>query len=241
MIVLPAIDLKNGQCVRLKQGIKEDATIYSSDPVETARGFEAMGTQYLHMVDLDGAFDGMPRNLTLIERVVSALNIPVELGGGIRDIKTAEQYLNAGVARVIIGTRAVNDLAFVKELISRFTNRIAVSIDAKDGYACTKGWTETSDKTVMALARELEDAGVATLICTDISRDGMLSGPNFELLGELNEHFDMDIIASGGVASEAHLQQAKDMGLYGAITGRAVYEKTLDLAAWLKKEAHHAG
>lgn len=237
MIVLPAIDLKNGKCVRLLQGDKEKETIYGDDPVAMARHFEDIGAQYLHIVDLDGAFDGKPGNLDVIEEIVKNVSIPVEVGGGIRDMDTARRYLDAGVSRIIIGTKAIEDLDFIDRLITKFDEKIAVSLDAKDSIVATKGWTELSDMEVIEVASRLEKLGLSTLIYTDISKDGMLTGPNLRMLEVLNRGLHMNIIASGGIANEENLEALEAMGLYGAITGKAIYEKTIDLEDYLKRHA----
>ena len=234
MIVLPAIDLKDGRCVRLLQGKKKKETVYSDDPAAMAANFEKLGAEYLHIVDLDGAFEGSPQNLPVIEQIVSTIGIPVELGGGIRDMDTAKRYLDAGVSRIIIGTKAVEDPDFIESLISRWDDRVAVSLDAKDSIVCTKGWTESSDIEVLEAASRLEAVGLSTLIYTDISKDGMLSGPNMKMLEILNRGLrGMNVIASGGVASEQNLLDLESMNLYGAITGKAVYEGKIDLGRFL--------
>jgi phosphoribosylformimino-5-aminoimidazole carboxamide ribotide isomerase len=235
MIILPAIDIKNGQCVRLKQGLKDEETVYFKDPVAVARRFEEEGARYLHMVDLDGAFEGRPKNLETIADVVDALSIPIELGGGIRTLDIAELYIDIGVSRIIIGTQAIKDFGFIEKLISRYDDKVCVSIDAKDGMVCTEGWVESSGIEALELATRLEKAGLSTLVYTDISKDGMMTGPNFDMLGALNASLNMDIIASGGIASVDHLKRLEAMDLYGAITGKAIYEGAIDLAAYLKE------
>lgn len=237
MIIFPAIDIKNGKCVRLKQGVKDDETIYFDNPVEVARRFEAEGAEYLHLVDLDGAFDGTPKNLEVVRDIVRALRIPVELGGGIRNEEIAAMYINIGVSRIIIGTQAVKNLSFIEKLLALYDERVCVSIDAKDGIVCTEGWVESSNMEALELAAKLERLGLSTLVYTDISKDGMMNGPNFEMLNVLNAHLNMDIIASGGIASAAHLDRLKDMNLYGAITGKALYEGAINLAEYLKGDA----
>lgn len=236
MIVLPAIDIKNGRCVRLKQGIKDAETVYFENPVDVALRWEKEGAQYLHLVDLDGAFDGKPKNLTLIRDIVRALQIPVELGGGIRTQAIADEYINIGVSRVIIGTQAVKEPEFVQRLLDRYDKKVCVSIDAKNGMVCTEGWVENSNIEALELASHLEKIGLSTLVYTDISKDGMMTGPNFEMLDLLNKSLNMDIIASGGVACDEHLDRLKAMNLYGAITGKALYEGKIHLEAYLKGE-----
>ena len=234
MIIFPAIDIKNGKCVRLKQGVKDDETIYFDNPVEVAKRWESEGAEYLHLVDLDGAFDGKPQNLEVVKDIVKALDIPVELGGGIRDEEIAKMYVDIGVSRIIIGTQAVKDLGFIEKLLALYDEKVCVSIDAKDGIVCTEGWVESSNIEALELAAKLERLGLSTLVYTDISKDGMMSGPNFDMLNVLNLHLNMDIIASGGIASVTHLKKLEEMNLYGAITGKALYEGTIDLAAYLK-------
>lgn len=236
MIVLPAIDLKDGKCVRLKQGVKDDSTVYFENPVEVAKGFEAQGAQYLHLVDLDGAFDGRPKNLDIIKEIVESISIPVELGGGIRNLEIAEMYNNIGISRIIIGTQAVKDPHFIERLLTLYDEKVCVSIDAKDGIVCTEGWVESSNIEALELAARLEKLGLSTLVYTDISKDGMMSGPNFDMLNILNMHLNMNIIASGGIASVEHLKRLEAMNLYGAITGKAIYEGAIDLEAYLKGE-----
>lgn len=236
MIVLPAIDLKDGNCVRLKQGVKDDSTVYFENPVEVAKGFESQGAQYLHLVDLDGAFDGRPKNLDIIKEIVESISIPVELGGGIRNLEIAEMYNNIGISRIIIGTQAVKDPHFIERLLTLYDEKVCVSIDAKDGIVCTEGWVESSNIEALELAARLEKLGLSTLVYTDISKDGMMSGPNFDMLNILNMHLNMNIIASGGIASVEHLKRLEAMNLYGAITGKAIYEGAIDLEAYLKGE-----
>ncbi|KNZ42112.1 1-(5-phosphoribosyl)-5-[(5-phosphoribosylamino)methylideneamino]imidazole-4-carboxamide isomerase [Acetobacterium bakii] len=236
MIVFPAIDLKNGKCVRLLQGKKEAETIYFENPVAVAQMWESKGAQYLHLVDLDGAFDGEPKNLNVVKEIVETLNIPVELGGGIRNLEIAKNYIDIGVARIIIGTQAVKDFDFIEKLLSLYDEKVCVSIDAKNGIVCTEGWVESSNMEALELASKLESLGLTTLVYTDISKDGMMTGPNFEMLGVLNDHLKMNIIASGGVSSVADMKRLEAMGLYGAITGKALYEGTIDLQKLLKEE-----
>ncbi|QSX07605.1 1-(5-phosphoribosyl)-5-[(5-phosphoribosylamino)methylideneamino]imidazole-4-carboxamide isomerase [Alkalibacter rhizosphaerae] len=229
MIVLPAIDIKNGRCVRLQQGLMDQETAYFDDPVQVAKMWETQGASYLHLVDLDGAFTGNQPNKDLIRRMVASVSIPVELGGGIRSEETVDSYLSMGVDRVILGTRAVEDMDLVKRLCDKYPGRIAVSVDAKGDFVAVKGWVETSDKKVLPFCRELQEAGVATIIYTDISRDGMLMGPNVEMLKTLQEKLDVDIIASGGIARIDNIKELAGLDLYGAITGKALYEGTLTM------------
>jgi phosphoribosylformimino-5-aminoimidazole carboxamide ribotide isomerase len=232
MIVLPAIDIKGGQCVRLRQGEKDDETVYFKDPVKVAKQFESWGAQYLHIVDLDGAFNGKPQNFDIIKKILSAVDIPIELGGGIRNAEIAKTYIDAGVSRIIVGTQAIKDFNFIEHLIYHYDNKVCVSIDARDGMVRTEGWTQDSDMEALELATSLEKVGLSTLVYTDISKDGMMSGPNFDMLNVLNQNLNIDIIASGGVASVEHLDRLRNMNLYGAITGKAVYEGAIDLKAY---------
>ena len=231
MIVFPAIDLKNGKCVRLMQGQKDAETIYFDNPVDVALNWQSKGAQYLHLVDLDGAFDGQPKNLELIKKIVEALDIPVELGGGIRTLEIAKEYIDSGVSRIIIGTQAVKDFGFIEKLLDLYDDKVCVSIDAKNGIVCTEGWVENSNIEALELASKLERYGLSTLVYTDISKDGMMTGPNFEMLGVLNNNLNMDIIASGGISCIEDMKRLNSMGLYGAITGKALYEGTIDLEA----------
>ncbi|MGN0194276.1 MAG: 1-(5-phosphoribosyl)-5-[(5-phosphoribosylamino)methylideneamino]imidazole-4-carboxamide isomerase [Pseudoramibacter sp.] len=233
MIVLPAIDIKGGQCVRLRQGEKDDETVYFKDPVKVAKQFESWGAQYLHIVDLDGAFDGKPQNFDIIKKILAAVDIPIELGGGIRNADIAKTYIDAGVSRIIVGTQAIKDFDFIEHLISKYDSKVCVSIDARDGMVRTEGWTEDSDMEALELATSLEKVGLSTLVYTDISKDGMMSGPNFDMLNVLNQNLNIDIIASGGVASSEHLDRLRDMDLYGTITGKAIYEGAIDLKQYL--------
>lgn len=237
MIVLPAIDIKNGKCVRLRQGLKDDETIYFKDPVNVAKNFEDIGAEYIHIVDLDGAFDGKPKNLDLIKEISKNINIPFEIGGGIRTKEIADEYIKAGASRIIIGTKAIEDPNFVKELVDQYGDKIAVSLDTNNNKVATKGWTEDSDIDVFDKVKDLEEIGVKTIIYTDISRDGMLTGPNFKTLKELQDLTDMNIIASGGIANTEHLDECENLDLYGAITGKAIYEKEIDLEEYLKSRS----
>lgn len=235
MIVFPAIDLKNGKCVRLMQGQKDAETIYFDNPVDVALNWQSKGAEYLHLVDLDGAFDGQPKNLELIKKIVEALDIPVELGGGIRTLEIAKEYIEIGVSRIIIGTQAVKDFSFIEKLLDLYDDKVCVSIDAKNGIVCTEGWVENSNIEALELASKLERYGLSTLVYTDISKDGMMTGPNFDMLGVLNNNLNMDIIASGGISSVADMKRLQAMNLYGAITGKALYEGTIELEKLLEE------
>jgi phosphoribosylformimino-5-aminoimidazole carboxamide ribotide isomerase len=236
VILFPAIDLKDGACVRLEQGDMARATVFHRDPAAQARAFETQGFEYLHVVDLDGAFAGKPVNAAAVERIVAATTIPVQLGGGIRDLASVAAWLDKGVARVIIGTAAVRDPAFVTQAAARHPSCVAVALDARDGKVAVKGWAETSALTALDVARRFEDAGVAALIYTDISRDGLLTGLNLDATIALAEAVRVPVIASGGLASLADVEallQPRARKIAGAIAGRALYDGRLDAAAAL--------
>jgi phosphoribosylformimino-5-aminoimidazole carboxamide ribotide isomerase len=236
MILFPAIDLKNGQCVRLEQGDMARATVFNLDPAAQAKSFAAQGFDYLHVVDLDGAFAGKPMNAQAVEAMLQAVKMPVQLGGGIRDLKTMEAWLSKGISRVIIGTAAVRDPELVKAAARTFPGRVAVGLDARDGKVAVDGWAETSEVTALDIARRFEDAGVAAIIFTDIARDGLLKGLNLDATIALAEQISIPVIASGGLAS---IEDVKAMlsprahKLEGAIAGRALYDGRLDPAAAL--------
>lgn len=231
MILLPAIDLMDGQVVRLQQGKADQKTVYSNDPVAFAKKWEQQGGDYLHLVDLNAAFSGVSTNLPIVKEIAAAISIPCELGGGIRSLEAAENALNAGVSRIVIGTRAAESIDFVRDLVKTFgSEKIAVGIDAKNGLVSTKGWTELSSLTAHDLARQVSDAGAGTIIYTDIATDGMLQGPNFTELEKLLSFLELNLIASGGVSSEADVRKLATLpNLYGAIIGKALYDNKLDL------------
>ena len=236
MILFPAIDLKNGQCVRLEQGDMARATVFNLDPAAQACAFAAQGFEYLHVVDLDGAFAGKPMNAHAVEAMLKAVTMPLQLGGGIRDLATVEAWLAKGVARVIIGTAAVRDPEFVKSAAKRFPGRVAVGLDARDGKVAVEGWAETSQVMAPEIAQRFEDAGVAAIIFTDIARDGLLKGLNLEATIALAERISLPVIASGGLASiddVKALLTPRAKQLAGAIAGRALYDGRLDPAAAL--------
>ncbi len=239
--LIPAIDLLDGQCVRLSQGRYDAATVYAPDPGAQAAVFAAHAILRLHVVDLDGAKAGRPVNTPAVKAIVAAAGrIPVQLGGGIRSLETVEATLAAGVDRVILGTVALRDPELVREAAARFPGRIVVGIDARDGRVAVEGWTEASELAVAELARRFEDAGVAALVHTDIARDGMLEGPNFEATAELATQVAIPVILSGGVSCEADLVRAAglaEQGVSGAIVGRALYTGDIDLPAALKRVA----
>ncbi len=236
MILYPAIDLKDGACVRLLRGDMDAATVFSADPAGQAAAFVAAGCRWLHLVDLDGAFAGVPVNGAAVETIVARVGVPVQLGGGIRDLAMVDRWLAAGIARVILGTAAVRDPDFVRAAARAHPGRIAVGIDARGGRVAVQGWAETTDLTALDLARRFEDAGVAALIYTDIDRDGAMAGPNVAATAALARAVTIPVIASGGVSSLADLIALRDCGapLDGAISGRALYEGALDLAAALR-------
>ena len=233
MILYPAIDLKDGRCVRLLRGDMQAATVFGADPAAQARAFVAAGCRWLHLVDLDGAFAGAPANGSAVEAVLRAVDVPVQLGGGVRDRATLEFWLERGVARVILGTAAVRDPGLVREAARAHPGRVAVGIDARGGRVAVAGWAETTDIEAVDLARRFEDAGVAALIYTDIERDGAMAGPNVETTAALARAVAVPVIASGGVSSLDDLRALKDCGapLDGVISGRALYEGRLDLSA----------
>ena len=233
MILFPAIDLKEGRCVRLVQGDMAQATIFNDDPADQAATFESQGFEWLHLVDLDGAFAGRPVNAEAVRGILKRVKVPVQLGGGIRDMRTVEGWLGEGVARVIIGTAAVQDPDFVREAARLHPGRIAVGIDAKDGRVAVHGWAESSTLTAEELGRRFEDAGVAALIYTDISRDGVLKGLNIPMTLALAQAVGIPVIASGGLASLADIQRLLEpdcTALAGAISGRALYDGRIDPA-----------
>jgi len=233
VILFPAVDLKNGQCVRLEQGDMSRATVFNLDPAAQARAFAAQGFEYLHIVDLDGAFAGKPINAQAVESMLKAVAMPVQLGGGIRDIATVEGWLQKGVTRVIIGTAAVRDPGFVKSAAKKFPGRVAVGLDARDGKVAVEGWAETSEVTALEIAQRFEDAGVAAIIFTDIARDGLLKGLNLDATIALADRISIPVIASGGLASieDVKAMLAPRAGkLAGAIAGRALYDGRLDPA-----------
>ena len=233
MILFPAIDLKNGECVRLEQGDMARATVFNLDPAAQAKTFETQGFEYLHVVDLDGAFAGKPMNAQAVEGMLKAVKFPVQLGGGIRDLATIEAWLSKGIRRVIIGTAAVRDPALVKEAAKKFPGRVAVGLDARDGRVAVEGWAETSTVTALDIAQRFEDAGVAAIIFTDIARDGLLKGLNLDATIALADAISIPVIASGGFASIADVKallEPRAKKLEGAISGRALYDGRLDPA-----------
>lgn len=229
MYIYPAIDLFDSKAVRLYKGDYAQMTVYSEDPVSVARDFAAAGASHIHLVDLEGAKAGKPANLDVIRRIVEETHLFAEVGGGIRDMETVEQYLAIGVSRVILGTAAVTNPAFLEEALEKYGAKIAVGVDLKDGFVAIKGWTETSDRKAEDFFAKMQALGVKTIICTDISRDGAMKGTNRELYRELSEKFSIDLIASGGVSSLEDVQALAAMKLHGAIIGKAYYIGAVDL------------
>jgi phosphoribosylformimino-5-aminoimidazole carboxamide ribotide isomerase len=236
MLIIPAIDLKDGHCVRLKQGLMEDATVFSEDPAAMARHWVDKGAQRLHLVDLNGAFAGKPVNEAAIKAIVKEVggDLPIQLGGGIRDLETIERYLDDGISYIIIGTAAVKNPGFLHEACDAFPGHIIVGLDAKDGKVAVDGWSKLTGHDVADLARKYEDYGVEAIVYTDIGRDGMLTGVNIEATVALAQNLRIPVIASGGITNLEDVKRlcaVEDEGIIGAITGRAIYEGTLDFAA----------
>ena len=234
MRIYPAIDIKDGKCVRLLRGSFSDVTVYGDDPVEMALKWEALGGEYIHVVDLDGALKGRGVNAEVIKRICAAADVPVQTGGGIRTMEDIEAKLSCGIARVIIGTKAVSDIGFVKEAVKNYGDRIVIGIDAKDGMAAVEGWEKTSGYTAVELAERMTDIGVKTIVYTDISTDGTLQGPNVAAMREMAAAVDADIIASGGVGSIEHIRSLVPTGVEGVIVGRALYTGDVELSEAVK-------
>ncbi|MDJ0884704.1 MAG: 1-(5-phosphoribosyl)-5-[(5-phosphoribosylamino)methylideneamino]imidazole-4-carboxamide isomerase [Desulfobacterales bacterium] len=234
MIVIPAIDIKNGRCVRLEQGRMDRETVFSDDPAAMARQWAAQGAALIHLVDLDGAVSKAPRNRAVIAAIVQAVNVPLQLGGGIRDLATIEMYFELGVERIVIGTEAIRNPTLLKDAGRRFPDRMVVGIDARNGLVAIEGWTETTGTTAIDLARRFEDCGLAAINFTDIHRDGMQTGPNIEATGQLARSVTIPVVASGGVSTLDDIRNLKPLeadGVTGVITGKALYSGTLDLKA----------
>ena len=229
MNIFPAIDIIDGKAVRLERGDYAKMTVYSDSPVEVAKSFEAVGAKYLHVVDLEGAKDGTTPNLDVIVKIIAETSLKVEVGGGIRSHEVLDAYINAGVYRVILGTAAVTSPDFLESAVKKYGDKIAVGVDLSDGMVAIKGWREVSALSCMDFFERLETLGVKTVICTDISKDGLLGGTNVELYRELSSKFSIDIIASGGVSTLDDIRKLKEMNLYGAILGKAIYAKRIDL------------
>ncbi|MBQ3150754.1 MAG: 1-(5-phosphoribosyl)-5-[Clostridia bacterium] len=230
MHIFPATDIYDGKVVRLYKGDYSQMTVYSENPLEIAKSFRAAGAEYLHVVDLEGAKNGTTPNIDIVEKLVKKSGLKVEIGGGVRTQAVVEKYIDIGVMRVIIGTTAVTDPVFLRKVVDKYGEKIAVGVDIKDGFVAIKGWTEKSEVDCFDFFRNLQNIGVSTVICTDISKDGALSGTNLPLYKELSESFNMDIIASGGVTSIDDVIALRDMNMYGAILGKAIYTGNIDLA-----------
>jgi phosphoribosylformimino-5-aminoimidazole carboxamide ribotide isomerase len=229
MILFPAIDIRNGKCVRLIQGDYDQEIIYNDSPTEMAKEWERQGAEYIHVVDLDGAKTGNSLNREAIQAIAKSVAIPVQVGGGIRTMEIIDAHIDAGVSRVIIGTAAIQDKPFLKQAVEKYGDKIAVSIDARLGMVATDGWTETSDVLAVDLLQELELIGINTVIYTDIMKDGMMQGPNFHELELMDKASSINIVASGGVSTETDIAQLEDLDLYGAIIGKALYEGKISL------------
>ena len=228
--IFPAIDIKNGQCVRLVQGDFARLESYGNEPVKMAQNWVSQGAKNLHIIDLDGALMGEAVNKDLIKTMIESVNVPVQFGGGVRDMKYVEEMIEAGVTRVILGTSALSHKAFVKEAIKTYGEKIAVSLDAKGGYVAVRGWTELTDVTAANLAQELEGYGLHTVIYTDISKDGMMAGPNFEEIDKMNKSIKSNLIASGGVSTPEDVKKLEEMGIYGCVIGKALYTGGISLS-----------
>jgi len=234
MIIYPAIDLYEGQAVRLKRGNYDQMTVYSNDPLSVALSFKKCGATALHIVDLEGARDGEPKNFELIKKITAETGLFVQVGGGIRTSETIGSYIDAGVERVILGTAAISKPGFLSDMVVEYGDRVAVSADLKDGFVAIKGWCEVSNQEALAFCTEVEKLGVKTLICTDISKDGMQSGSNIELYKTLREKLPIALIASGGVSTIEEIKTLSKIGMDGAILGRSLYEKEIDLTEAIK-------
>ena len=236
MILFPAIDIRGGKCVRLIQGDYNQEIIYNDSPTAMAKEWEEQGAAYIHVVDLDGAKTGDSLNKEAIQAIAGSVSIPVQVGGGIRSMEIIEAHIAAGVSRVIIGTAAIQDQQFLRDAVAKYGDKIAVSIDARNGFVATDGWTKTSDVKAVDLLKELETIGVKTVVYTDILKDGMLQGPNFVELEMMDRASSIDIIASGGVSTEEDIVQLRELNLYGAIIGKALYEGKLSLVKLLEDD-----
>ena len=234
MYIIPAIDLIGGKAVRLQKGDYDKVTVYSDEPEKVAKYFYDCGAKYLHVVDLDGAKSGKADNFETIKKIIDATDLSVEVGGGIRSMDVIKAYVDAGVDRIILGTAAITSPQFLEEAAKTYGEKITVGVDIKDGMVAIKGWTELSDVTCEDFCRRLESIGVSSVICTDISKDGMMSGTNLELYKHLNEEFSLNIIASGGVSSLDDVRALKDMNMFGAIVGKAIYTGAINLPEAIK-------
>jgi phosphoribosylformimino-5-aminoimidazole carboxamide ribotide isomerase len=229
MIIFPAIDLYDKKAVRLYKGDYENMTVYSENPIEIARDFEKCGATHIHMVDLEGAKDGTTPNISVVEQIAKETSLFVEIGGGIRNIETAQKYIDAGVSRIILGTAAVENEEFLKDCLDKFADKTAVGADVKDGYIAIKGWLEKSKLTLDDFLSKMQSLGVKNVICTDISKDGAMKGTNLELYRELSQKYSLDITASGGVSTIDDIKSLRKMDIYGAIIGKAYYIGAIDL------------
>lgn len=229
MLIFPAIDLYGGKAVRLYKGDYNQMTVYNDDPSAVARDFEKAGAEWVHLVDLEGAKSGEPSGLNFVEAIVRNTSLSCEIGGGIRNIENVDRYFSVGVRRVILGTAAVNDEGFLKSAVSKYNDKIAVGVDIRDGKVAIKGWTEKSEHDAFSFCQKMQDIGVRTVICTDISKDGAMQGTNHSLYRELSERFEMQIVASGGVSSIDDVTRLNSCGIYGAIIGKAYYTGAIDL------------
>lgn len=227
--IIPAVDILNGKCVRLKQGRYDAETIYAEDPVEVAKRWESQGAKRLHIIDLDGARTGIPKNIEIIKSIIKETNIPIQAGGGIRNIGIIKELIDFGIDRVILGTTAVNNPNMLSKFCEEFDGQITVAIDVKEGKAATEGWTKVSKKDTITLAKEAIDLGVKRFIYTDISRDGMLTGPNYKGIKEFIDQVTVPVIASGGVATKEDIEKLKEIGSEGCILGKALYEGKINL------------
>ena len=234
MRIYPAIDIKDGQCVRLYKGRFDNMTVYGSDPAEMAKKWEAQGGEYIHVVDLDGALKGHGVNAEVIKKICESVNIPVQTGGGIRTMADIEAKLACGIDRVIIGTKAVSDADFVKRAVDKYGDKVVIGIDAKDGMVAVEGWEKTSDFKAVEFAKKMESIGVRTIVYTDIATDGTLAGPNLAAMREMAENVGIDVIASGGVGNIEHIKALVPCGVEGVITGKALYTGSIDLNEAIK-------
>ena len=229
MIVIPAVDIKGGRCVRLEQGEADRETVYGDDPAAPAKRWADAGAERIHVVDLDGAFDGRPKNAEAVRAILAAVDVPIEVGGGIRTPEAAAELIEAGAARVVVGTRAAEDPEFLRALANAHPGKINLGLDAKDGYVAVKGWVETGGLRAVDLLNQLADVPLGEVIYTDIARDGMLKGPNFAEMEEVQKESAHPVIASGGVTTEDDIRRLADMGVFGAIVGKALYDGRLSI------------
>lgn len=235
MIIFPAIDILDGKCVRLIQGDYNQERVYSDSPIAMAKEWEEKGAEYIHIVDLNGAKTGQSINKDIIQEIATTVSIPIQVGGGIRSLETIKEYIEAGVSRVIIGTAAINDQEFLREAVEKFGEKVAVSIDARNGYVATDGWTDTSDVLALDLVKILEEIGVTTIVYTDIAKDGMLQGPNLAEQRAINEVTKIDVIASGGVTTKEDVENLEAFNIYGVIIGKALYDGKLEFESLMEE------